>query len=135
MKNISIVFFIIGVLISNHSNADHVLYCQEELNTGFRNDEGSWRVANFNPQRFTIKFKNDYSTLEGLRENNIFSCSPTYGTIFLDSLTCRARFAGETFLFNKKNKKFQYSSPSPYGGYDVNGTDSENFSVGTCEKF
>ena len=133
MKNISIVFFIIGVLISNHSNADHVLYCQEEFNTGFINDEGSWRVANFKLQRFTIKFKNDYSTVEGI-QNFTFSCSPTW-KIFPDSLTCRSSWVGKTFMFNKKTKKFQFSNPSPYTGYDVNGTDTEHFSVGTCEKF
>jgi hypothetical protein len=135
MKNISIVFFIFGVLIANHSNADHVLYCQEKLNTGFKNEEGLWRSANFKTKRYTIKFKNDYSTLEGLQKGNTFSCFPTWAHLSLDSLACISEVGGQTFTFNKKTNKFQYSSPKPEYGYDVNGTDTENFSVGTCEKF
>lgn len=133
MKNISIVFFIIGVLISNHSNADHVLYCQEELTTGFVNKDGSWRSAEFNKSRYTIKFKNDYSTLEGL-SNKRFSCSTAYPQ-HPDSLVCTGEYGSENFIFNKKTKRFLYAYISPIGGYVDKGKDTENFSVGTCEKF
>ena len=136
MKKIFLfVILLNGVLLSNALKAETVFYCQEEVVGGLFKENGSWRSSQFKPERYTIKFNNDYSKLSGLDERRPFNCAPPY-PFAPDSLACLSGYSnGESFIFNKTTKRFVFSKPSPHGGFDVNGTDTENISGGTCVKF
>ena len=135
MKNIAFVFLTIGLLASNNLMAETVLYCQSELATGAIKKNGSWKTANFKSERYTIKFNKDYSKLDGLDTNLSYSCSPAYSHR-PDSLACLSGFSnGESFIFNKKTKRFTFSSPSPASGYAADGSDTPVMYFGTCKKF
>ena len=57
-----------SLLLSVYVQAEVVLYCQAELATGLVIDEqtGKWRISRFNPQRYTIKFNDHYTSAAGL---------------------------------------------------------------------
>ena len=71
MKKLLLFLFTFGLLISTSSTAEIVLYCNEELETGFtkKNGNGIWRIGDFKTQRYTIKFSDDYSEVKGFKEN------------------------------------------------------------------
>ena len=122
------------LLIPNLVMAENVLYCQEELNTGLIKKKGVWKIGNFKPARHTIKFNDDYTKLDGISLIPM-SCSKPY-TGLDDFIACVDLMGThETFTYNKRTKRFIYSSTS-MGGYIVeNGQDTENLSAGTCEAF
>lgn len=136
MKKIAFVFLTIGLLASNNLMAETVLYCQSELATGAIKENGSWRTAAFTLERYTIKFNKDYSKLYGLDTSRSFSCSPAYSHK-PDSLACLSGYSnGESFIFNKKTKRFTFSQPAAASGYDSDDSTSTPFmSFGTCQKF
>lgn len=138
MNKIAFVVFIFGVLISSNLKAETVLYCQDELATGFLN-EGSWNDYKFRKLRYTIKFKNDYSILEGLKPNSPFSCITAYDGLLPDmsnTFICMSDYSnGTTFIFDKSTGRYVYFAPNVAGGYTKNGNDTTNMYAGTCEKF
>ena len=42
---------------------------------------------------------------------------------------------GESFIFNRETKRFIFSSPALDSGYDIDGSDTETISAGTCAQF
>lgn len=126
---------VMGVSFSSILKAEIVLYCQSELSTGFFKDGQSWRPSDFKNKRHTIKFNNDYSKLYGLDDNRHYLCSPAYQTS-PNTLVCLSGYSnGETFIFNKKTKRFVFSSPKATTGYDSDGPDTDTISIGNCKKF
>lgn len=124
-----------GVLLSSALKAETVFYCQEEVVGGLINDNDAWRTGNFKPARHTIKFNNDYSKLFGLDEQVPFNCAPPYGHAPY-AIACLSGYSnGESFIFNKTTKRFVFSKPSPNGGFDINGRDTDTIAGGTCVKF
>ena len=126
-----------GFLIAPSVKAEIVLYCQTELATGLAKQNGSWKVAKFQPKRLTIKFNDDYSILYGLSEYKDYICSQAYPHA-PNSIACLDEFkSGSSFLFNKEKKRFVFSSISLNGGYDINhlNSDTENLYAGTCKTF
>lgn len=129
---------VMGVSFSFNLKAETVLYCQSELHTGFIKKGGKWRTSEFKLNRYTIKFNNDYSELYGLDEWRPYICSSPFEDIpgASDALACLSGYSnGESFIFNKKTKRFVFSSPKISAGYDSNLTDTDNLEAGTCEKF
>tara|TARA_B100000959_G_scaffold246282_1_gene271624 strand:+ start:130 stop:480 length:351 start_codon:yes stop_codon:yes gene_type:complete len=114
--------------------AEIVIFCQSELETGFIKTNGSWKIANYAPQRWTIKFSDDYSQLYFPDEERPFICSPSYSHT-PNLLACLSGYSnGESFLFNKIENRFVLDSTS-IRGYVDDGSDSNAFYAGTCEKF
>ena len=124
-----------GVSFSSILKAEIVLYCQEELLTGFLKDGENWRTINFKKERYTIKFNNDYSELYGLDESRPYICSSAY-THAPDALACLSGFFnGQSFIFNKRTKRFVFSFSKLNAGYDIDGTDTDTMTIGTCKIF
>ena len=136
MKKITFLcIFVVGALFSSIVKAETVLFCQSELIVGFFNDGGSWRKGNFANERYTIKFNNDYSKLYGLDEMLPYNCLQPY-LHAPDALACLSGFSnGQSFIFNKRTKRFVFSFSKLNGGYDINGPDTDFLAAGTCKKF
>ena len=131
------------LLTANPALAETVYYCVDDLATGFIKNEGKWREGSFNKTRFTIKFRDDYSTLT----NDIadHSCEPQYLDDSGDTVICRDIFFGGSFWsFNKKTKRFEHALLIGYAG-DKNPTydnpaldktiDTTTVRAGKCETF
>ena len=137
MKNLLILLLSFGILIAPSVKAEKVLYCQSELVTGFIKENGSWSTSNFKPQRFTIKFNDDYSELSGLDSDRPYLCDQAY-SFAPNALACISGYNnGTSFLFNKAKKRFVWSRITLYGGYDRNlpNADTDALIAGTCETF
>ena len=122
------------LLIPNLVMAEKVLYCQEELNTGLIKKKGVWKTGNFKRERYTIKFNDYYTILDGISLTPM-SCSKPYKHADPEYIACvHSKGSHETFAYNKLTKRFIFSKTSA-GGYVANEQDTENLSVGTCEAF
>lgn len=141
---------LIGFL-SSTAKGEKVFKCQTELATGFIGTNrisdlnyGPWRKANFEQQRYTIKFNDHpgsdsriqgYTELKGLGSDQAFICKPAYShkphlVVCRDSLLD----SGRTFIFNTKKLRFLYLTAGPLGYVD-GGPDTDNLFAGTCQKF
>jgi len=112
--------------------ADTVLYCQSELSTGFVNQGTGWVERSFDKKRFTVKFNDDFTTLEGFASGPM-DCKINYPDFLPTQLQCFGK--GEmSVLYDKTTKRFIFSSISLAGYVDLS-TDSDNLYAGTCTKF
>ena len=77
---------------SPFANAEQVYYCTTELNTGIIKDKktGKWRKGNFGQERYTIKFNDDYTKLDGV-ENGTMKCHTPYQGIVKGIIVCNDR--------------------------------------------
>ena len=68
---------------SPFANAEQVYYCTSELNVGILKDgnTGKWRKGNFTEERYTIKFNDDYTKLDGL-DKSTWYCLKPYDRVF-----------------------------------------------------
>ena len=122
-------------------NAEQVYYCTAELATGFYKDKKTrkWGQANFQKERYTIKFNDDYTKLDGLGITT-FNChgfgnslKPWVGK----HIVCYHEYNnGDVFLFNKKQQRFLLMVGNVFGYVD-NEKDSgtNSMQAGTCQKF
>ena len=123
----------VAVLIGGPALAETVLYCQSELAAGFVKQNGTYRESSFQQNRYTIKFKNNYSLLLGL-ESDQFKCSAPY-VILPNMIVCRnAPYLTATFIYNKSSQRFTFSNLG-IGGYVMNATDTDVLFAGTCKRF
>jgi len=132
-KKIFFVLITIGLFFSNTLKAETVLYCQSELATGFINEDGVWKEGSFSRKRFTVKFNDDFSLLEGVSFHPM-ECSIQYNHK-PNTISCvHSRGTYQTFMYNKIKKRFLYSEIS-IAGYVNNNTDTEVLYAGTCQNF
>ena len=126
--------------------ADKVMYCSEEISTGFIEDEGAYRDGTFQLDRYAIKVTDDYDeiTIDDL----IFDCRPSFDSNFdPHRITCfhdaaiseegnRIDYGGlpQLFFYNSETNRFIYVNVSTHG-YTNNGPDTESMSAGICEDF
>jgi hypothetical protein len=113
--------------------ADTVLYCQSELATGFINKGTGWVEGSFEKKRFTVKFNDDFTTLEGFAQGPM-DCKINFPDLLPTQLQCLANGGGMSALYDKTTKRFVFSSISIAGYVDLR-TDSDNLYAGTCTKF
>lgn len=123
----------IGLSFSTTLKAETVLYCQSELATGFYNEGGIWKEGSFKRKRYTVKFNDDFSILEGVSYKPM-ECSIQY-SFKPDFISC-VHLWGEykTFMYNKTTKRFLYTSISNSGYVDEE-TDTEVMYGGSCQSF
>ena len=129
------VIFIFGLSLSTILKAETVLYCKEELSTGFIKENGVWVERRFKNNRYTLKFNEQFSKLLGLSETPL-ECVWAYDTKNYDSLVCKSKFAdGNFFNYNTKTKKFIYSQSTIWGYISDQFDDTNTISVGSCQNF
>ena len=135
MKKLLIPLLLFGFLIAPSVKAETVLYCQTEFVEGWIQDNGSWRKANFGNERYTIKFNNDFSRLEGIAYNAM-DCSVPYKSRPNQIFCVHLLGSHETFIYHKTTKRFVFANLST-GGYSRNAenADSESMEAGTCKEF
>ena len=132
MKKLLVLLF--SIMISFNSFGDVVLYCQEELNTGFISKNQKWSITKFNLLRHTIKFSNNYDELIGFTEQN-WNCLDSYDNKDFNSVVCIAPYQnGKSFTYDKNTKRFILVKGTT-DGYIDQSSDTNSMSAGTCKKF
>jgi hypothetical protein len=137
MKKLLLFLFTFGLLISTSSTAEIVLYCNDEMATGFtkENGNGIWRKGNFTLDRYTIRFSDDYSEVKGLDSSRVWQCKDSFQTKKYNTVICSSNFdAGEMFTYNKNTQRFVFVKGTAFG-FVANGVDTDIISGGTCQKF
>jgi len=135
------VFLFLG---SPFANAEQVYYCMDELTTGLEKNEkiDKWERMRFKESRFTIKFSEDYTKLDGLDEYGGWNCHRPYtnSSYTKNYIVCyHPDNAGNVFQFDKEFFRF-LSMVTSVTSYLMNGnygmpTDTASISGGTCQKF
>ena len=136
MRNFkTLVLGLVLVTLGTPLKAETVMYCSTELAAGFIKENGSWRTATFNLQRFTIKFDKDFSTLQGITPSDTFQCEP--GMKKEHMLICSSEWnTGTIFGLNRNTGRFFYSEVNIYGFIsELAKPDTDTLSAGTCTKF
>ena len=141
-------FTIVLFLISLHAfSEEKVLYCQSEHATGILFDKNinSFRTGEFKLDRFTLKFKEDYSKLLGW---SIFdthmNCRTNSGKYTDESsrnnIICNHDLeeTGDFLIYNIVTKKFLGALTSRFGYTEPKGKsryDTNTMYAGKCEDF
>ena len=126
------------LLTANLALAETVYYCVDDLATGLIKNKGKWIEGSFNKTRFTIKFRDGYSTLTD--ENSDHSCEPKFWDDSRDIVICRDIYSGGSFWsFNIKTKRYEHAMLIGYSS-DNNPTldethDTTTVRAGKCETF
>ena len=127
------VFILFG---SPSANAEQVYYCASELATGLIKDKktGKWSETSFQKQRYTIKFNDDYTKVEGLTSASFYCKKPLFDEIHL---TCYQKYdSGDMLVFNKDNLRFLYVYGNSSGYlFNKSNSDTNTMNAGTCQKF
>ena len=127
-----IIIGLLAILWVAPAKAEIVLYCQDELATGFAKDKDTkqWEEGSFVKERHTIKFSKDYKTLSGLKWP--MKCHQPFSHL-PDQITCN-EYSGFSFHYHTKKMRFVYVRSST-SGFVKNSTDTDSISAGTCKKF
>jgi len=134
MKKLLVLLFSFIPLFASPIKAETVLYCQSELATGITKSSGTWKAANFKKKRFTIKFNNDYTRLEGI-SFDIMDCKAPYTNKKNIIFCVQSNYNHSTLRYNTKTRRFvHYFNPTE--GYVVTSkTDTDIIFAGTCKAF
>ena len=138
MKKLILAISVFILFGSPFANAEHVYYCASELATGISKDKktGRWKEVYFEKVRYTIKFNEDYSKLNGLDriEWNCFQAY-TYEASLKNLRVCyRKDNNGELFQFDTNSLRFLFNSTSTTGFLE-NDYSTNAIYAGTCQKF
>ena len=141
MTKILIAISVFLFVCSPFANAEQVYYCASELTTGFNKDKktGEWERREFKVQRYTIKFNDEYTKLDGLDEFGSWKCKKVYGghEEFKNVRICVPDLqSGMLFQFDYLTLRFLYSQ-TPVSGYlgNSHNADTNGIIAGTCQKF
>lgn len=123
------------LLIPNLVLAEIVLYCKDEIATGFSKENGRWITGDFEPLRHTIKFNDDYTALVIADDYaGQMTCKRPFDSFRPEHINCSNSVGSKHFSYNQDTKRyvmtFQGSS-----GYVLNGGDTDDMRAGSCEKF
>ena len=130
-----LLVLLISILISFNSYGEKVLFCNDELATGFRYKNGNYAMQKFTLQRYTIKFNDDYSVLSGLDDKD-WKCFNSYFTSEYNSIACESPWQnGASFSFHKPSKRYLYFYSGTDGYIDPSTQGDDLISVGTCIDF
>ena len=135
-KNLFLLTILMGLLLSSILKAENILYCESELATGFFKEDRAWIESGFNKKRFTVKFNDDYTKLEGISYAPM-DCSIQYKTKPSTLFCVHLEYEYKTFVFDRITKRFLFSSISS-GSYvrdETNNNDTENLYAGSCQTF
>ena len=137
MNKFKLLFgFFLSFLFSPDLKAENVLYCQTEVATGMSNSSGVWKETNFELVRFTIKFNDDYSILEGITKEPMV-CKKPYVNVLPSRVTCiNELWLSNIFQYDIVSRKFSSVVVSAAGYvHDGENRDTDSIKGGRCEKF
>jgi hypothetical protein len=138
MKKLLLCILSCGILITTQVKAETILYCQDELATGFHKKDGSWTAASFKKKRHTIKFNDSFTILKGLYNDNY---GPMECTAPFDAkpyfLVCADNWGPLTvFTYNQTTRRYVTTQLSGSGYTDIqDNPDTESLYAGTCTSF
>ena len=134
-----IIIGLLAILWVAPAKAEIVLYCQDELATGFIKDKNTkqWEEGSFVKERYTIKFSKDYKTLSGLHIPQSstpipMKCHQPYNHL-PDQIICN-EYSGFSFRYHTKKMRFVFVQAGIFG-FVKNLTDTDSIRAGTCKKF
>ena len=119
------------LLIPNFVLAENVLYCKDEIATGFSKENGRWITGNFVLLRHTIKFNDDYTALD-MGEVRMTCRRPMSWKP--EHIVCSDILGFEHFSYNQDTKRYVKTIQGS-GGYVLDGPDTDTMQAGSCEKF
>ena len=131
------IFLFVG---SPFASAQEVYYCMDEITNGIiKRKTGIWERTGITPERYTIKFNEDYTELKGLHKlDTTWDCHISYGGYvegFSNVRICYYNLhSGEVFTFDIKTLRYLYLIGVP-SGYVENRQDTNSLHAGTCKKF
>ena len=131
MKHISIIGAFLMTL-ATQVVGETVLYCQSELATGFIKKGDVWVQGEFKKDRFTVKFNDDFTTLEGFAYGPM-DCKTNFPSVLPSQVQCSFS-SGQSVVYNKQTKRFVFANIS-LSGFVENSGDSDTLNAGTCTKF
>ena len=131
MKHISIIAAFL-ITIGTQVVGEIVLYCQSELATGFVKKGDAWVQGGFKKDRFTVKFNDDFTTLEGFAYGPM-DCKVNFPSVLPSQVQCLIS-SGQSVLYNKQTKRFVFANLS-ISGFVETSDDSDTIHAGTCTKF
>ena len=126
--------------------ADNVFYCTSDKSIGFRYIDGKWREGGFKQNRHTLKFTDNYSSVESVQRNtdkDYMDCQRNYYSAVrdLETIICTDKRYGSMLIFNKDSLKYSFSSTSPFS-FTVQPNDemkedrdTSSIEIGSCVKF
>ena len=136
LTKISFVIFC-GLLVSTEKvHSEEVLYCTDELATGFIKKSGTWKETFFKQKRFTVKILGDFLGLQADEEK--FSCydGGTFGGYHPIICKSELEYSSHSFNFDKNTLRYVRTSISIGGYASTNPTpDTEGIYAGKCEQF
>jgi len=125
---------------SSFARAEVVYYCMDEIANGIiKKKTGIWKSTGIKPERYTIRFNEDYTELKGLHKlDTTWNCHISYGGYVESFKNVRICYynlhSGEVFTFNTKTLRYLYLIGVP-SGYVENRLDTNSLHAGTCKKF
>lgn len=135
-------------LLALPSSAENVFYCVEELATGFVKENGKWQESSFVKYRFSIKFDDGYSYVDGFDQRlglNIHQKWPCHVAYNISHpIVCNPPFPFNielSFRFDKSTQRFIRILSGRYGFIHKSATDKDAYSdtdaisAGVCQKF
>tara|TARA_B110000008_G_C16891860_1_gene533117 strand:- start:515 stop:922 length:408 start_codon:yes stop_codon:yes gene_type:complete len=135
MKKIILLLLTFGILFASSINAETVLYCKSELATGFAKVDGKWKIGNFAPARFTIKFNDNFSRIEGgLPESSPMECDVPFDSLTNVIHCVSTNYNRSTMRYDIESKRFVHYF-NPARGYISSSADTDLLYAGTCEIF
>ena len=118
---------------ATQAGAEKVLYCLEDLGTGFFLKDGRWQSSSFTTERFAARFENNYSKLELFGDS--YQCAVPWGISRSQRVCTHEYDVGWTFIYGIETQKFiwvECSAASYTGSAD---TDTCSVYLGKCESF
>ena len=128
-KLLGIIF--LSLLLCNSVLAD-VYYCVDKAITGFKHENGDYRVAKYRPEKFKAKIDFDESTFESKDINMDYQVSCLKLSSQKYSMTCASSFGD---VFTIEGDKSSIDSFDYIRGKTFGRTDSIYITYGNCEKF
>ena len=137
-KSVFFISIFLNSVLSFSANAETVLYCQTDIATGLTKDKGAWKTSNFHLGRYTIKFNNDYSRLEGVSRGPM-KCSVPYSGVHNEIIFCKDQYLSKTFIYNRQKMRYSLATMS-VSGYALDTdrvklNDTETLQAGKCKDF
>ena len=118
------------------TKADQILYCTDELSTGFIKKDGGWRITNFTLDRFTLKVEGDFEAL--IHGGDRFSCFEEWVFSGDSPIVCNNDVhKSSSITIDKDSLRYVRTETFGFGfvSSKLDLPDTDSISAGTCEAF
>ena len=118
------------------AKADQILYCTDELSTGFIKKDGGWRITNFTLDRFTLKVEGDFEAL--IHGGDRFSCVERWAFSGDSPIFCNNDVhKSSSITMDKDSLRYVLTETFGFGfvSSKLDRPDTDSISAGTCETF